>query len=1054
MNALIAYFARQHLFGNLLTVFVLIVGGASVLLIQREVFPNVSFDVISVNTIFPAASPEEVEKLITNPIEQDLQEVDGIKKLRSTSVEGRSYIIAQLDPDQTTEAKGKSDIQDIIDRWERPEGVDNPIVTSIESKQQPIIEVSIAADINELDLRTTAKWLERELESVHGVAKVVHRGLRDREIRVEINPRKLAQYRIAIDDVVSALKRQNVSIPAGTLEIAPRPGLPHGAKKIVRTIGEFKNPQDVLDTVIRANDLGSPLRVKDVATAFYKLEKADLINRTNALPSLSLTVLKKEKADAIKVVDDVKAKMAALAPRLEREKIQVSFINDFSMYIRRRVSILTSNLFVGLILVFGMLALVLQVRVAALVSLGIPFSFLGAMIIFNSMGYTINLISMLGLIIVCGMLVDDAVVVTDNAVRLTEKGMDPEEAAIKGTQQIWPAVTASVLTTIVAFLPMLFMSGIFGKFVRQIPLGVISALLMSLFEAFFILPQHYATFVGAAVKAKVASRKAQKEAPETAPRIDRVLDGISGYFIPRYEKWLATSIRWRYGIAAFATVLFFGSLLLATKGMRFVLFPPDGVEVFFVRVQTPSGGGLETTLDIVRPIEKVVASLPRLEMDDFVTTVGVQQQDANDPNTKRGSEYAQIAVYLTPETSRDRTAAEIIEDLRNKLGKPVGVERLTFDRVNPGPPVGKAISIGVRAKEYSEILPAVAALKKKMATLNGVTDITDSYVAGKDELQVIVNKSEAAAAGLSAAQIGNTVRGAFDGIVASTIQELDDEVDIRVAFPDQHRSGEETLSQILIPNTLGNLVPLDRVAGVRQGKGLSAYEHEANQREVRVTADVDLRVTSATEANNAIRVLASELEKEYPGARFYFGGEDEDTAESLRSLFRAFAVAAFGIFMILVLTFKQLLQPVLVLLTIPMGIIAVIWTFFLHGLPLSFMGMLGIVALAGVIVNNAIVFVDFVNQARAEGVGLNESILQAARMRVRPIVLTTVTTVAGLLPTAYGIGGLDKFVVPIAMSLGWGLLLGSLMVALLFPSAIAILDDFNALLARVFRRAN
>ncbi len=1038
MNALIEYFGRRRLFADLFTLFVFVVGVGSLLLIRREVFPNVNFDIITVAANFPGSSASETEKLITNPLEQDLKEVDGIKKVRSISTEGRSYITLFLDPDQTNEKEAKDNVQDVVNRFILPAGALEPVVTALNSKYTPIVEVAVSGDLPELELRKTAKYLEEQIEKVRGVARVVSSGLRDLEIRVEADPAKLAAYRMSLDEVVRALQSQNVSVPAGSVE--PRTLSVGDAEKTVRTVGDFKSAEDVKKTVIRANELGTPIRVMDVAQVFESLEKPTVLSRPIGLPGLSLTILKKEKGDAIRVVESIRARMDELKPTLD-PRVKVTFINDFSQIIKRRISILSGNLILGLVLVLGLLALILPFRVAILVSLGIPFSFLGTMILFQQWGNSINLISLLGLIIVSGMLVDDAIVVTDNAVRLMEEGHSPEDAAVKGTQQIWAPVFASVMTTILAFAPMLFMSGIFGKFIGEIPLGVIVALGVSLFEAYFILPGHIATYIRVKKAQPGESRKTRNPVQRFLWWTEHVWDER---VTPAYTRALKRVLENRYKVAGLIFVFFLVTVTIPISGkMKFILFPPDGVEIFFVRLQAPNGTSLRQTEELVKPVEKMIAGLPKNELDNYLTKIGLVQNDPNDPETKRGSEYAQIQVFLTPETMRTRKADEIIDAIRNEVGTPKGFIRVTYDRARPGPPVGKPVSLSVRGKDYEQIMPAVAELKKIVGEFKGVNDVQDSYILGKQELNVNVNSAEAAAAGLSVAQIGQTVRAAFDGLIATTIRGLDEEVDVRVSLPESARKNSETLSQVQIPNQRGNLIPLSRVASISQTQSLAYYEHEGNEREIRVTADIDTNLNSPLAVNGELKKILPEIAKRYPGVAVYFGGEDEDTRESFASLGRAFLVAILGIFLTLVFTFGRLGQSLLILITIPLGVISVIWTLLLHGRPLSFLAMLGIIALGGVIVNNAIILIDFVNVNRAAGQDRWQSILGAAKMRIRPIFLTTATTVAGLLPTAYGIGGIDQFVVPIALSLGWGLALGSILTAFIFPSAIAILDDIN-----------
>jgi multidrug efflux pump subunit AcrB len=590
----------------------------------------------------------------------------------------------------------------------------------------------------------------------------------------------------------------------------------------------------------------------------------------------------------------------------------------------------------------------------------------------------------------------------------------------------------------------MFMSGIFGKFVKEIPLAVVTCLGVSLLETYFILPGHVAHWIK-----KREHRTEVKNPGPVARFLERTREYWDKKVVPQYVRLLKLTLRFRYVVAALAFVLFWGSMFLAVKGMRFILFPPEGIEIFFVRLEAPNGYSLEQTSELTKPIEKIVSLLPREELDYYTTSIGVQQQDANDPFTKRGTERSQVQVFLTPENSRHRSASQIIDSLRTQIGHPENL-KVSFERVNPGPPQGKPVSIGVRAPTYRQILPVVKDIKARLAQTKGVTDIADSFTLGKEEVIVKVQPEEAAAARLSVASIGNSVRASFEGIIATTVREIDEEMNVRVSLPKQERSDDTTLGEITVPNQLGNLIPISRVASFGKAQSLSAYEHEHFQRQVKVTAEVDTKVTTSMEANNALRKQLPELRAKYPGVGMAFGGEDEDTKESLDSLFKAFAYAVCAIYLILVLTFKQLLQPLIILITVPLGIISVIWAFFLHGLPLSFMAMVGIIALAGVIVNNAIVFVDFANTRRAEGATAMQSILDSASIRIRPIFLTTVTTVIGILPTAYGLGGLDKFVVPIAMALGWGLFFGSVLTALVFPATLAILDDFTGWLRRRF----
>lgn len=1036
MKSLIAFFARQRSLGNVITLIVVLIGTAALMMIRRDAFPPVNFDIITVRTIWPGAGAGEVEKLITNPIEQELRAVDGVRKIYSDSTENLSEIRIQLDPDETTEAEGKREVQEAVDRWaNRPADAEEPLVSALNSKQFPVLEVAMSSEtVDEVRLREIARQLRKKIELIDEVARVVPLGYRDLEVQVDADPKALAKMRVSLQELIDALRGQNVTIPAGEITAD------QGTEKIVRTIGEFSTLQEVESVVVRSNELGEAIRVGDLAKSRFGLEDADQIRRSNSRPGVALLVLKTERADAITLAERVRESVLKEAKAFEKDNLRVDFVNDISKDIQLRISILNDNLLVGGLLVLLVLAIALPFRLAMVVSVAIPFSYLATIILFYNWGASINLVSLIGFILVTGLLVDNTVVVADNAYRKMQEGLDPEEAVIEGTYEVWASVAAAAFVTMAAFAPMAAMSGIFGKFVREIPLAIILAMIATLFQGFFILPGQLATWVKA--------RSVQSRNQETYGW-RKSLSNFTQKAWSVYEFLLHKAVRHRYVVLISAVLLFGGALGIASKAMRVVLFPPDGIETFFIQVEAPTASSLEGTLKLMRPVEDTVAKLSKQELEAYTTAVGVIQNDSEDPLSKRGSQFGQVQVFLSPAQTRERSADEIIAALREQIGLPQGLERVSFARVQGGPPVGKPISIGIQGDTYEEILPAAREIEKIARETKGVQDVTNSYLLGKEEVQIRVIGAEAKAAGLTVAEIGNIVRAALDGVAATTIRSLDEEVDVRVSLQETNQDPKQILNNLKIPNRVGDLIPLSRVARLESGRSLATYEHEDNRREIRVFGEVDVNLTSAQEANDAVRKNLPMLQEKYPQLRFVFGGEDQDTRDSFASLGRAFIVAIFVIFLILVALFKQILQPTLLLLTIPLGAIAVILTLFAHRMPISFMGMLGIIALSGVIVNNAIVLIDFVNQNREKGMNKLESIFDAAGTRLRPVMLTTISAVVGVLPTAYGIGGVDMFVVPIALALGWGLVIGSVLAVFVLPCAIATLDDIEEAGARM-----
>ncbi len=1027
MKKLIEFFARQGLFSELFTILVIGLGLYSLITLNKEAFPNIQYDIITVYTPFPGASPSEVEKLITNPLEQELKEVDGVKQIASTSMEGLSGIILKLDPDQTSHEEGKLDTQEVIDRFKNlPDEAEDPVVSSIETKIFPVVEVTVSGAKDSLALKEAARHVEKEIEKIKGVARVDLLGERKYEIRVEVSAKKLRNYQLSLTEVVTALKQQNISIPGG--RFTQREG---GIEKdvIVRTEGQFHNAEDVKMTVVRSNDLSHPILLKDVARISMNLKEQQIAYRINGREAIRLVVLKKQKADVIHLIDILKERVKDNFKNNQLTDVKLELVNDLSIFIRKRLNVLSNNLLVGLILVILVLSLFLPFRVSLITAVGIPFSFLGTMIFFQYQGVSINLLTMTGLIIVIGMLVDDAVVITENAIREMENGEEPIEAAIKGTKNIWSAVFASVMTTVLAFLPMTIMSGIFGKFAKFIPLSVICALFVSLLECYFILPYH----IGRWVKAGhiQTSKKGFKA-------------GFNVFWkkiLKAYSAFLSQVIRFRY-VAFTVFSLFIGfSLFFTLNFMKVVLFPPKGIEQFVIKAKAPIGTSMEQTTELIKPIEQMLSDFPPGEIKNHITSIGEFRQRPDEPG-QRGSHYAQIIIYLTPESDRHRQADEIIEAMRASLKETENLE-IFFERFKAGPPVGKPISIGVQGKNYEQIMPVVNEIMADIKKIRGTRDVTHNFSEGKNQVVVQVNPTEASSVGLSPASVGVTVMSAFKGLIATSIRNLNDEIDIRVSLPEEEKKGNEGLGDLKILNPSGKLVSLKSIADFHSQKDVESYFHVNNRRQVTITGDVDTNLISATETNNIIHNQKDKYLSKHPGLSLNFSGENEDTQESLLSLGRAFILALILIYFLLILTFQSLIWPMIIILAIPIGAVSVVWALFIHGEPLSFMGMLGVVALSGVIVNNAIVFVDFVIKERKEGLDQNKSICQAGEKRLRPIVLTTLTTVCGILPTAYGIGGTDSFIVPLTIGLGWGMLIGSIISSLFLPSFIAIFDDIR-----------
>lgn len=1039
MRAIIKFFAKEHMFGNLLTLVVFIFGIYSMFSIRKEVFPKVDFDITTISTIMPGASPEQIESLIINPIEEALREVDGLKKVFSASTESQAVVIIQLDPDARDPDKTNRDIQLAIDRMEDlPEEAEEPVVKIVESGQQPIVEITVSGDIPPLELRGAAKLLADELSLLPQVARVGKNGYNKREYLIEVDPTKMAARKVSVSQVIGALKARNIAIPGGAV-IDDK-----GREILVRTDAEYKTMLETLETSVVTNDEGFGTRIRDIATVREAEAEPRYSYRANGKHSINLVILKKEMADALVLMDSVKKRLDELRPKLPTG-VNIDFARDMTVYLTTRLSVLETNVYQGLILVLIILGLFLPFRVALVVSMGIPFAMFCVFTTLYLQGYSINLLSLMGFIIVIGMLVDDAIVITENIWRHVENEGPNANVIINGTREMVIPVFASVMTTVLAFAPMMFMSGIFGKFVYQIPLVVVLALTFSLLEGYFIVPSHFASWV--------------------APYIHRIKmpDPTKRTFfkklVEKYGKWVSFATHHRYITLGILTLIF-GFTIFLTSQTKFILFPPTGIEQFFIRVESSKDTSLAQMEEVIQPIEKIVLELPENELQDMTSTIGIHQMDGNDPLAKRGPNYAQIFVELTPLQNRDRSAQDVIEELREKVGTPKGITRVTFEMLRGGPPQGRPVSLDVKGKNFEELEKVAEALKARLAQIDGVKDIQSSRVEGKDQWTVVPKHGTTEQLGLSAQEIATTIRAAFDGIVATSVREYDEEIDIRVTLNEDKLKTKQAISNLTIGNKFGNLIPLGEVADLKLSPSINSIVHTQFKRVVNVSADLDLDKLTTRDVEKILNPELENFTKDFSEVAVVWGGESEDTQESLASLGRAFVAAVIFILFILIISFRSLLQPLLILSTIPIGFMGVQYALTVHGRPLSFMAMLGVIALAGVIVNNSIVYLEFVNTRRAAGVERFKAYVESATTRLRPIIMTTTTTLAGLLPTAYGdvisktfkIGGADPFVIPLALSLGWGLGFGSVLNALFFPALVAIMDDMTDFFKRKRKR--
>ncbi|MBK7056033.1 MAG: efflux RND transporter permease subunit [Leptospiraceae bacterium] len=1032
MKTIISYFVYRPLISNLLIVFLLLAGSLSLLFIKRESFPNVNLYQVKISTIFPGASPGDVEQKITIPIEERLREVAGFDSIRSISRNSESDINIKIDIDNKNPDKVVDDIRRAVDKVNDlpPQVRDKPLVIEQKSSDFPVLEISVYGGANETELQTNAKYIQDELRKVEGVGRVEAFAKRKKEWQVLVNPSLKQKYSLGFSDIISAIADKNVSIPGGSINAE--------YTKDIRVTGEFQEIEELGKLPIRANESGNQIFISQIARLKDTYEKERTIARTNGYDAVNLLIIKKEQSDIIRTVAKLKTKMESLQKQVP-ESIHILELNNEGNKTTNRLNVVISNSIQGLALIFIVLFIFFSLRDSILTSLSLPLSLLGSLLFMPILDISFNLISMLGIIIALGMLVDNSIVISENIYSYRMKGMDPEEAAIQGTSELVVPIVGSYLTTVAAFIPMLSMSGIMGKFVVQIPLMVIITLTMSLFESFFLLPVRIARF------GDIKSETTGTFFSKLRGKLDSFFESV----ILKFESLTRILVRRKYLSLAVIAIVFNSSLVTLTL-MKFNLFPKEGIEQVMIKAEFPPHFTARETLTRLQYLEPILDRIPKKEIIGYTIKVGIQQTDSSDPLTRVGEHLGMVHLYFIPENERKRTTFQIMGELEAEIKKIPNAENVFIEELINGPPIGAAVTLAVEGKDYKKLKEIAAEIEAHLSSIQGVKNIADDYKKGREEIILSLDSTKSATTGISVATTANFVRSAFEGNEASRFRIGKDEVRIKVQNDAQYRTSQDDIKKVNIINRNGLLTPISSFVNIRSEQGIEALLHFDYEKAITITADVDEKVVTSGMVNGSLMKQFADIEKKYPGYSMKFRGEQESTNKSMASLASAGIIAFFGIFAILALIFNNTIKPVVILFSIPLGLIGVIFGFLISNKSLSFLAMIGIIGLAGVIVNTSIVLVDCIDELQKKGMDKYESLAKAASSRFRPIILTTITTMAGLIPTAYGIGGTDAMLVPMTLALAWGLGFGTIGALFFIPTVFSIGYDLQDFMKRKF----
>ncbi len=1026
MKSMIAFFVRRGVLVNLMSLMLLAGGVYAGFNIQREAFPSVNFDIVAIGVGYPGTAPREVEQLLVTPIERELKSIDGINAIRSTAFPGSMQITIEVDPNYKDRSRLVSDIQLAINRADLPVDLPaDPLISEVKSEQAPVLTFSIFGDFDPLTLKHLGDDIEDDVLNLNGVARVLVQGDLKEEIRIVPDPDKMQRHRVSTNDLITLIRGWNINAPGGHLKA------PDG-QRIIRITGEFTSAEDAANLVLRANERGEALKLGDVAEVTQTLERPNRYVGAQGDPALNIIVLKKGDADIISLVDRVRSYLKTV-PEKYGQDVNVRVYNDMSTITRLRLGVLTQNGAIGLALVLLTLMLFLRPAVAMTTAWGLPIIFFSGLLALYLAGVTLNLLTMFGFIMVLGLMVDDAIIIGENATYHMERGMPPEEAVIKGTHELIGPVSATVLTTIVAFLPLMHMDGIIGKFVFSIPVVVVTLLLFSWWEAIFILPNHIRDFANAAKHPK-----------------ERWLF----VWITRMYAWL---LRWALKLRYLTIILTITGLAaagaLATQ-MKFQLFPSGAESTFYLRVNMPIGTTLEEmqaqlkTLDI-----EVRKRIDPALLETTTMIAGENSADQREALKQIGDRFGFERIILIPFTQRTTSAFEVMDRIQKEIPPLFPELEISFAMQRPGPPVGRALQVELTGSDEAAMTRTAKRLINVLSGIRGAEAIESDLEPGDPELHVVMDRKLAAYAGVDLATAATHIRAAFDGLRISTLKRGKEEVDVTIRYAESARHDPATLLSLEIPNRTGGLVPLSLIAKTVELPGATSIRHKDGNRVINVSAEVDRQHLTSKELNDRVEAAKAQwLADDADKLKYHLGGEQERSEESVRGLIFSFMFALAGIFVILAIQFNRISYPILVMLAIPFGAIGIIVGFFLHGQPLSFMAMMGFVALTGVVVNASLVMAVFIQRQIEDGVPWREAILESGQRRLRAVLLTAITTVVGLLPTAYGWGGFDPFVAPMALALSWGLLFSTVITLFSVPATLGIALDGKQLLQRLMHR--
>lgn len=1031
----ISWMTRNSVASNLLMI-AIVLGGIFLGLMQvrQEVFPEFSLDIISVRVPYPGASPDEVEQGLVLAVEEEVRGIDGVKAVNSVAAEGYSNVSVELllgaNPDKVL-----ADVKNAVDRITSfPEDAEEPSV-SLLSVRRRVISMFLSGDQDLATLQDLAEDARAKLIAGEGVTYVEVRGVPPLEVAIEIPQETLQQYNLTLDEVAQRVKLASIELPAGGVDTV-------GGEILVKVDDRRRSAEEFRSIVLRGTPGGGVLTLGEVATIRDTYAENDQASYLDGKPAVEVVAFRVGSESPQGVADTVKA----FAEDFKAEvpgNIEVSLIKDDSELLRQRISLLFWNAVSGLILVLLILYLFLNVRLAFWVALGIPISFLGAFMLMPGFDITINMISLFAFIITLGLVVDDAIVIGENIYEKMEQGLTPTRAAIAGAREMAVPVTFAILTTIAAFAPMFFVPGTAGKLFRILPGIALAVLMFSLIESFFVLPAHLGHVT-------VIEKFVQKHMGFLDWPSNQVAKGLAWFIENIYRPALKTSVNLRYAVVAGALAAFIVTVGLVASGfIAFTPFPVLEGNTVTATVRLPYGTPVARTEEVRALLEEGARkALDETGEDGLLEGMVARVGEGPTPGgpgggtPSIGSHLLTIELELIGSEGRDVTAEEVSRAWERNVPPIAGLESLKFN-ANIGPSGDADVQVQLTHTDYDTLVRAADQLTQKLRTYSDLTAVQNSYAAGKVQYNYSLTDS-ASTLGISGSDVGRQLRAAYFGSEALREQRGRNEVKVMVRMPREQRSSLETLERMRIRTPTGGFVPLDQVATLTPGSSPTDILREDGKRVVDVSALLaegvrsNQRVVADLDAN-----VFPEMQKQFPGLDMRYAGGQAELGESLQALLLYYVIALVVIYALLAIPFKSYFQPFIVMLAIPLGFVGAVIGHLLLGYSLSMVSMFGIVALSGVVINDSLVLIDAANTYRRKNAGATayDAIVFAGTRRLRPILLTSFTTFFGLMPLIFETSVQARFIIPMAVSLGFGIMFATFIILLVIPSGYLILED-------------